>query len=138
MARVRSVSRCVAVGWCMMLVVSASAHADEELKKDFAQHRVEKLTRLLELTPEQHTQVQRVTDDYMARRKALRDQLEALRQEEDAQIKALLTPDQQAKFGQWQERKEERRKEHMERKKDRKEGKAPETEPAAPEGGQAL
>ena len=138
MLRVCHVSGFVVVGWCAALVVGASAHADEELKKDFAQHRVEKLTRILELTPEQQAQVQHVTDDCTARRKALRDQLEALRQEEDTQIKALLTPDQQAKFDQWQQRKEERRKEHMERKRDRKDQSAPEAESAAPEGGQAL
>ena len=106
--------------WCAAVLCGASAQADEEMKQDNLQRRVDKLTKVLELTADQHTQVQAVTQDCQARRTALKDQLEALRQEEDAKISALLTPDQQTKFGKWQERKAERRKEQMERRKDKK------------------
>lgn len=118
MIRHRLVLGVVAAG-CAALAAGA-ASAEEDMKKDKTQWRVEKLTKVLELTPEQQAQVQQISDDYQARRTAIKDQLEALRQEEDAAVKALLTPDQQARFDRWQQRKEERRKERMERRQDKK------------------
>lgn len=129
----------MAVGvWCAVLLTGAPAQADDEAKKDMTQHRVEKLTKVLELTADQQAQVLTVAQDYHARRTALKDQLQALKQEEDAKVKTLLTPDQQATYDQWQARKAERRKEWMERRKDRKErrihdGKPETPHPKAPE-----
>lgn len=118
--------------WCAVLLTGAPAQADDEAKKDMTQHRVEKLTKVLELTADQQAQVLTVAQDYHARRTALKDQLQALKQEEDAQVKTLLTPDQQGKYDQWQQRKAARRKERMERKKDRKERRGHDAGPDAP------
>jgi hypothetical protein len=103
-----------------LLWAGGAARAEEDMK-DKAQWRVEKLTKVLELTPEQQTQLRQIADEYQDKRKALKDQLEALRQDEDAKVRALLSADQQAKFDRWRERKEERRKERLERRREQRE-----------------
>ena len=123
---------------CAVLGAGGPARADEDFKKDMAQHRLEKMTKVLELTADQQTQVQQVMQDYQDKRAALKQQLDALRQEEDGKIKALLTADQQPKYDKWLEKKEERRKERLEHWKEKKAGHRSESdegrEPEASEG----
>ena len=73
------------------------------------QHRLQRFEQTLDLTEAERSQVQQITQDYQTRRKQLTDQLDALRQEEDGKLRAILTPEQQARFDQMQQRRTEHR-----------------------------
>jgi protein CpxP len=73
------------------------------------EHQVEFLTKKLNLTPDQVTQVKAIDDSTRQQMMALRNdtsttsdekrpKMMAIRQASDAKIRALLTPDQQTKY----------------------------------------
>ena len=80
-----------------------------------SEHRVEMLQRELDLTPDQVTQVKAMMASQRAKMEALhsntalsqqemRTQMMALHQEEDANLRALLTPDQVTRYNAMQAR----------------------------------
>jgi Spy/CpxP family protein refolding chaperone len=76
--------------------------------------RVNDLTQRLQLTPEQQKQVGAVFDDTLSKWKALYTPLDAeheqIRQQGRANIRAILTPDQQLKFDDFLKQLDEQRK----------------------------
>ena len=89
------------------------------------EHRLEMLTRKLSLTPDQVTQVKAVMDSSHQQMMALREdtstsrdqkrpKMEAIHQEEQAKIKAVLNDDQKAKLDAIEARMREQREEHRE------------------------
>ncbi len=84
------------------------------------ERRVEMMQRRLDLSADQTAQVRQILADSMAKMEAMRSntalapqdrhaQMMALRQSVQARIRAVLTPDQQAKFDAMQARMRERR-----------------------------
>jgi Spy/CpxP family protein refolding chaperone len=86
---------------------------------------VEHLTRMLSLTPDQQTQVKALFAEQRQKMEALRNpapgadassqatpprhqQMEAIRNDTDTKITALLNDDQKAKFAAWQQERKER------------------------------
>jgi len=91
------------MGWLVMaalwgIVLAASpALAKGGWHKDPAKH-LEYLTKKLTLTDEQRVQVEQAMTDYHSRAQILYEQLESVRQQKHARIKAVLSPEQQEKF----------------------------------------
>ncbi len=79
---------------------------------------IDDLTQRLQLTPEQETQVTAAIDDARAKWQALYAPLDApreqIRQQGRANIRAVLTPDQQLKFDDFLKRLDEERKKKAE------------------------
>ena len=88
--------------------VLASPHGD-------GSHMLKGLNRHLNLTEEQQTQVQAIFEAKKPRMEALREQMKALKEETDSEIKAILTPEQVKQF----EAMQEKRKEKFEKMKER-------------------
>ena len=97
------------VGLCCVGVTHETARADQGAPQDTDQREVDALRNLLGLTDAQRSQVQQITQEYQSRSKQLTDQLDALRQDRDSKIKTLLTPQQQARYDQLQQRRKEHR-----------------------------
>jgi Spy/CpxP family protein refolding chaperone len=93
--------------------VQAQTAAQLNLKPTRDQ-RVNDLTQRLQLTPEQQKQVGTVFDDTVSKWKALYAPLDAeheqIRQQGRANIRAILTPDQQLKFDDFLKQLDEQRK----------------------------
>jgi Spy/CpxP family protein refolding chaperone len=93
--------------------VQAQTAAQLNLKPTRDQ-RVNDLTQRLQLTPEQQKQVGAVFDDTVSKWKALYTPLDAeheqIRQQGRANIRAILTPDQQIKFDDFLKQLDEQRK----------------------------
>ena len=87
--------------------VLASPHGD-------GSHMMKGLTRHLDLTEEQQAQVQAIFEAKKPRMEAIHEQMKALKEETDSEIKAILTPEQQKQF----EAMQEKRKEKFEKMKD--------------------
>ena len=103
-------------GLCLLVLAASPALAKEGRQQDSAKH-LDGLDKKLELTDQQRGQVEQVLTNYHNRVQSLQGQLESLRKEKHEKIKALLTPEQQAKFekmhkrkghgwGHWMKRKE--------------------------------
>ena len=121
----------VLVGLCCIGVAHDAAGADQAAPQETDQREVDALRNLLGLTDAQRSQVQQITQEYQSRSKPLTDQLDALRQDRDSKIKALLTPQQQARYDQLQQR----RKEHRQARWQGDDGQGPGTEPVHPRHG---
>ena len=85
-------------GVCGMLLAAqpALAHAGHQ---DPSKH-LDRLTKKLKFTDAQRGQVEQIMNDYHTRAQALHEQFESLRTQKHERIKAVLTPEQQAKFEQ--------------------------------------
>ena len=92
---------------CGMVLCAGSASAHEHEGK-----RSEHLTKELKLTDQQRAQVDQIDQEYQAKREQIWNQMEPINDEENAKIRALLTPEQQAKFDEevkeWKEKKAKR------------------------------
>jgi LTXXQ motif. len=77
--------------------VLASPHGD-------GSHMLKGLTRHLDLTEEQQTQVKAIFEAKKPRMEAIHEQMKALKEETDSEIKAILTPEQQKQFEAMQEK----------------------------------
>ncbi len=81
-------------------------------------HGVERLTRELNLSPDQQKQLGPILDDMQAKFRALHEQAapqaEQVRQEGRARIRALLTPEQKLKFEDFLRRLDEQKKKKSE------------------------
>lgn len=84
---------------CGALYLGSAAQAYDGMNVEY--DRTDALTTMLGLSEAQQGQVRQVIQEHMTRRQALKEQLNALTQEQDAKIRALLTPEQQAKFDVW-------------------------------------
>ncbi len=92
---------------CGMVLCAGSASAHEHEGK-----RSEHLTKELKLTDQQRAQVDQIGQEYQAKREQIWKQIEAINDEENAKIRALLTPEQQQKYDEevkaWKEKKAKR------------------------------
>lgn len=79
------------------------------------EHMLKGLTRHLDLTEEQQAQAQAIFEAKKPKMEALREQMQALRDETDSEIKAILTPEQATEF----EAMKAKRKEKFEKMKER-------------------
>lgn len=93
----------IAVGLCGVLLLASPASAKWGQPKDPSQ-RLDQLDKKLELTDEQRVQVEQILQDYHTRAQVLRQQGESLRKDKHDKMNAVLTPDQQAKYGQMKTR----------------------------------
>lgn len=82
---------------------------------DFKERKVEHLDSKLDLTDEQKTRVESILESKHQQAKAIfeesRPKLQALKKSTDTEIRAILTPDQQAKFDKLAAEKEAKHKE---------------------------
>ena len=106
---VRTATLAFAVTAVMATSVLAGPRGFEQDPSAFADQRIERMTRILELTTEQQGEIQAILEEQRA---------QALQQREDtrARIGALLTPEQQARI---QERQDTRMERHLDRLADR-------------------
>ncbi|MGV3638224.1 MAG: hypothetical protein ACO1NQ_11345 [Flavobacteriales bacterium] len=112
--------------------MTVAAQAQEKARKtpeERAKARTERMTKELSLSPEQQAkveainlkyadQVEAVRAEHEAERTAKRDAAKAMHDAHDAEMKAVLTPDQYTK---WVAQKEEARAKHHERRKQMRE-----------------
>lgn len=109
----------------MSVAVQAQDKEGRKTPEERAQLRTERLTKELELSPEQATQVQAINLKYAdkmdelrkereAERGAMRSDAQAMGDAHDTEMKAVLTADQYAK---WTTRKEELKARHAEKRK---------------------
>ena len=98
----------VAVGALGILPGIVAANDMQGHDPEMAKRKVEKLTKTLELTPEQQTQVQQIVDKYGEQRKAAFEQLKSLKEQEGAEIRGTLTPEQQTKYDEWKAKRKEK------------------------------
>lgn len=78
-------------------------------------HMLKGLTRHLDLTEEQQAQVKSIFEAKKPRMEALREQMKALKEETDGEIKAILTPEQVKEFEALQEKRKQKFEKRMER-----------------------
>lgn len=71
-------------------------------------HMMKGMTRHLDLTEEQQTQVQKIFDSKQEKREAIHSQMKALRDETNTEIKAVLTPEQLKKFEEMQAKRKQK------------------------------
>lgn len=92
----------------------------EKGSHDKMEHRSEKrldhLKKKLNLTDEQQKKIQSIQESKREKKKAIHEQMKALHDETQAEIRAVLTPEQQAKFDEMKAN----RKEHKQQKKELK------------------
>ncbi len=77
------------------------------------------LTNKLDLTTEQQAQVKQIFEAKRPQMEALHQQMKALRDETDTEIKAILTTDQLKKFEEMQAKRKEKREHFMEHHKNK-------------------
>jgi Spy/CpxP family protein refolding chaperone len=80
-----------------LLVLAAAGPALAGHQKDPQKH-LDRMTKKLELTDEQRSQVEQIMTEYRGRMEELHSQMDALRKEKHGKISAVLTPAQQEKF----------------------------------------
>ncbi len=88
----------VSIGLCGVMFAGRPGFANEGLQHKDAGKYVDRLNKKLHLTDSQRSQVEQIANEYHARAESLQQQLQALRGEEQEKVKAVLTPEQQAKF----------------------------------------
>ncbi len=93
------------IGLLLALCVPLTVFAEPDMD-GFAEKRVERLTQALNLNSEQKTKVEAIINEQQQKCKAIRE-------EAHASIKAVLTPEQVAKFDVIQEMRQEMRKQRM-------------------------
>ncbi|MDR4494860.1 MAG: Spy/CpxP family protein refolding chaperone [Nitrospirales bacterium] len=76
---------------------------------------LEHLTKKLDLTKEQQDKILPIIEDKHKKMEALHNQMKEIRQQAMSQIEAELTPDQQAKWKEMQEKRKEKMKEYREK-----------------------
>ena len=81
----------------VMLAASSVAFAEKGHHGDPQKH-LDRLSKKLELTDQQRSQVEQIMNEYRGRMEALRSQMEALQKEKHEKISAALTPAQREKF----------------------------------------
>lgn len=115
--------------------LSVATQAQDKARKspeERAKMRTEHMAKELELTPEQKAKVEAINLKYADKATELRKEREAERTEarkegkamhdaHDAEMKAVLTPDQ---YTRWQAKKEAMKKRHMEHRKEMRQKKA--------------
>lgn len=95
---------------CLVLsTLSVGSFAGEDRQERY----MERMEKKLELTADQQTQLKAIYDKNAAERKALRESMHRLHESTNNDIRAILTPEQQAKFDKMKER---RKQKHMEKK----------------------
>ena len=95
-------------GVCVVVLAASSlAFAKEGHDKDPQKH-LDQMSKKLDLTPEQRTQVEQIMNDYRSRMDSLHQQMEALKKEKHDKINAVLTPKQQEKFQKMHDKRESR------------------------------
>lgn len=98
---------------CLVLsTLSFSSFADSDAKN----HHLEHMSKKLQLTETQQTQVKAVFDKNASQREALRESMRNLRQSTNKEIRAILTPEQQQKF----DKMKQKRKDKHDHKKSKK------------------
>lgn len=91
-------------GVLIVLLAASAVFAEEGRKKGPKQH-LDRLTKQLELTDAQRSQVEQVMDEYRGRMEALKGQMEALKKEKHEKINAVLNAAQQEKFNKMKQHK---------------------------------
>lgn len=86
---------------------SLSSFADEK-----GGHRMERMTKKLELSEEQAAQVKSIFDSKKDQRDAIHQQMEALHQQTNSEIANILTPEQLEKFNTFKDKKKDRKNKH--------------------------
>lgn len=105
----RKIVRLMTAG-ILMSALSGSVRADEAKRPPMPTtpgHHMERMEKVLNLTPEQETKVREI-------QKAMVEKVKAMREDTDSQIRAILTDEQKTKFDNW-------KKERMEHRQDRRE-----------------
>lgn len=82
---------------CVVVLAAAPVFAKEGHAMDPQKH-LDQLSKKLELSAEQRSQVEQIMNDYRGRIEGLKEQMEALKKEKHDKINAVLTPAQQEKF----------------------------------------
>lgn len=93
----------------LLLIATAARAQDQKTPEQRAKQRTERLTTVLELTPEQAAKVEALNlkqaqemesrrKAHEARHEAMRSEMKAKREAHDAEMKAILTPEQYAKW----------------------------------------
>ena len=116
--RTTAIAIALSLGGLALGAAAAQAHEGE---KAGGHPMMEKMQQNLGLTPDQQKQVEQIKQEYQPRRQALMDQMKALHEEESGKIRAILTPEQQAKFDKMRAEMKEHRGERKEAWKDKKE-----------------
>ncbi len=92
-------------------------------KGEMADKRIKKLTKQLDLSPEQAKQVEALMDTKMEKKKAIHEEvekkMEAIREEYKAGLKSILTPEQLVKYESLKDEKGNMRKHHKSSRKDK-------------------
>ncbi len=91
-------------GVFVVLLAVSSVFAEEGHDKDPKKH-LDKLSKELQLTDAQRTQVEQVMDEYRGRMETLKGQMEALKKEKQEKINAVLNANQQEKFNKMKNKK---------------------------------
>ncbi len=90
----------------LSLTAVAGGHSDKQ-----GHNRMEKMIKKLDLNEQQAQQVQDILDSNKAERKAIREQMEALREKTNQELSQVLTGEQMDKLTSMQEKRKEKRKE---------------------------
>ena len=93
----------------VVVMLAASPAAFAKGKEHDPQKHLDSLTKKLELTDQQRSQVEQITNDYRSRMESLRSQMDALHKEKREKISAVLTPEQREKFEKMKQHKGQRR-----------------------------
>ncbi len=94
----------VFAGIVVVMLAASSVVAEEGHHTDSKKH-LDQLSKKLELTDAQRTQVEQIMNEYHGRLEALEGQMEALKAEKREKINAVLNPAQQEKFKKMQHHK---------------------------------
>ncbi|ARN72773.1 Spy/CpxP family protein refolding chaperone [Oceanicoccus sagamiensis] len=89
----------------------AGSHSDKS-----GDHRMEKMIKKLDLNEQQEQQVRAIMDSNKAERKAIREQMQALRDKTNQELSKVLTGEQMDKLTRMQEKRKDKKKD---KKKDK-------------------
>ncbi len=120
----------IAIAALMLFAVSAGAQ-DQKTPQQRAKARTERLTTVLELTPEQAAKVEALNlkqaqemearrKEHEARRDAMRSDMKSKREQHDAEMKAILNAEQYTKWKALTDQQHDRARERRQMKQERK------------------
>lgn len=95
---------------CLGSAISISSHAGDNSQHS-PEQRIERMSKKLQLDEQQQQQLRQVFDNNRSEREALRQQMKALKEKTDAEIRSFLNPEQIAKLDNMAKKRLQRREE---------------------------